>query len=249
MKKIFTLISICFIGAVAIAQADVTFQVDVTNYVAGGAIIDGSGIRVAGNFSNNSATANGVPMADYSPTVPSSGMTSIGNNIWEIVVTFPAAGGNLSYKFVNGNWGMSEGVDLMNTIISSGCGVSVTSPNGPIIYRTLVIPGVGTTVRYCWDKCLYACNGSGANVTEGSISNLVVSPNPATDVATFAFESTENNATVTLFDLSGKTVVEQIAVLGEANQIEVNTANLMAGYYIYSVKAGDDVVTGKLMKK
>jgi hypothetical protein len=29
----------------------------------------------------------------------------------------------------------------------------------------------------------------------------------------------------------------------------VNMANLMAGYYIYSVKAGDNIVTGKLMKK
>jgi hypothetical protein len=113
----------------------------------------------------------------------------------------------------------------------------------------MVVPSVGTTVRYCWDMCLYACNGSGANVTEGSISNLVVSPNPATDVTTFAFETNENNATVTLFDLSGKIVAEQTAVTGASNQIEVNTANLMAGYYIYSVKAGDDVVTGKLMKK
>jgi hypothetical protein len=249
MKKIFTLISICFVGAISIAQTVVTFQVDVTNYVAGGATIDATGIRIAGNFSANGATANGSPMGDLSPTLPSSAMTSIGNNVWQIVVTFPAAGGNLSYKFVNGNWGTSEGLDPLNTIVSGGCGVSVPSPNGAIIYRTMVIPSVGTTIRYCWDKCLYACNGSGANVTEGSISNLVVSPNPATDVATFAFESNENHATVTLFDLSGKTVAEQTAVTGASNQIEMNTANLMAGYYIYSVKAGDDVITGKLMKK
>ena len=246
MKKIFTLISACFVGAVAIAQADVTFQVDVTNYVAGGAIIDGSGIRIAGNFSGNNATANGGPMADNSPSAATSAMTDIGNNIWQIVVTFPAAGGNLSYKFVNGNWGMSEGTDPMSTIVSGGCGVA--DGNG-FILRTYVIPTVATTVRYCWDKCLYACNGSGASLTEGTITNLVVSPNPATDLATFAFETTEKNATVTLFDLSGKAVVEQTAVIGASNQIEVNMANLMAGYYIYSVKAGDNIVTGKLMKK
>jgi len=246
MKKIFTLISACFVGAVAFAQADVTFQVDVTNYVAGGATIDGTGIRIAGNFSGNSGAANGGPMADWSPTTAGSAMTDIGNNIWEIVVTFPAAGGNLTYKFVNGNWGMNEGTDPMSTIATGGCGVDDGAGN---INRTMVIPGVGTTVRYCWDMCLYACNGSGANVTEGSISNLVVSPNPATDVTTFAFETNENNATVTLFDLSGKTVAEQTSVTSASNQIEVNTANLMAGYYIYSVKAGDDVVTGKLMKK
>ena len=135
---------------------------------------------------------------------------------------------------------------LNSELATGGCGVDDGAGN---INRTMVIPSVGTTVRYCWDMCLYACNGSGANVTEGSISNLVVSPNPATDVTTFAFETNENNATVTLFDLSGKTVAEQTAVTGASNQIEMNTANLMAGYYIYSVKAGDDVVTGKLMKK
>ncbi len=246
MKKTFTLIASMFIGVLAFASTIVTFQVDVTNYVAGGAIIDGSGIRIAGNFSGNNASANGGPMADNSPSAATSAMTDIGNNIWQIVVTFPTAGGNLSYKFVNGNWGMSEGTDPMSSIVSGGCGVA--DGNG-FILRTYVIPSVATTVRYCWDKCLYACNGSGASLTEGTISNLVVSPNPAADLATFAFETTEKNATVTLFDLSGKAVVEQTAVIGASNQIEVNIANLMAGYYIYSVKAGNDVITGKLMKK
>ena len=246
MKKIFTLISACFVGAVAFAQADVTFQVDVTNYVAGGVTIGPTGIRIAGNFSGNNASANGGPMADNSPSAATSAMTDMGNNIWQIVVTFPAGGGNLSYKFVDGNWGTSEGLDPMTSIVTGGCGVA--DGNG-FILRTMVVPSVATTIRYCWDKCLYACNGSGASLTEGSITNLVVSPNPATDVATFAFETTENNATVTLFDLSGKTVAEQTAVTGTSNQIEVDMANLMAGYYIYSVKAGDNIVTGKLMKK
>jgi hypothetical protein len=246
MKKTFTLIASMFIGVLAFAQTVVTFQVDVTNYVGGGAIIDGSGIRIAGNFSGNNATANGGPMADNSPSAATSAMTDMGNNIWQIVVTFPAAGGNLSYKFIDGNWGTSEGLDPMTSIVTGGCGVA--DANG-FILRTLVIPSVATTVRYCWDKCLYACNGSGASLTEGSITNLVVSPNPATDIATFEFETTENNSTVTLFDLSGKIVAEQTAVTGTSNQIEVDMANLMAGYYIYSVKAGDNIVTGKLMKK
>lgn len=246
MKKTFTLIASMFIGVLAYASTIVTFQVDVTNYVAGGVTIGPTGIRIAGNFSGNNASANGGPMADNSPSAATSAMTDIGNNIWQIVVTFPAGGGNLSYKFVDGNWGTSEGLDPMSSIVSGGCGVA--DGNG-FILRTMVVPSVATTIRYCWDKCLYACNGSGASLTEGSITNLVVSPNPATDVATFAFETTEKNATVTLFDLSGKAVVEQTAVIGASNQIEVNMANLMAGYYIYSVKAGNDVITGKLMKK
>ena len=47
MKKVFTLISALFLGFAVTAQTVVTFQVDVTNYVAGGATIDPTGMRVS----------------------------------------------------------------------------------------------------------------------------------------------------------------------------------------------------------
>ena len=72
MKKMFTLLSALFIGAMATAQVTVTFQVDVTNYVAGGATLDATGIRVGGNFSAMGGQANGGPMADWSPTTATS---------------------------------------------------------------------------------------------------------------------------------------------------------------------------------
>ena len=89
MKKTFTLLSALFLGWSISAQVAVTFQVDVSSYVSGGNTIDASGIRFAGNFSARQATAGGTPMADWSPTVANSALTSIGNNIWQGVVTFP----------------------------------------------------------------------------------------------------------------------------------------------------------------
>lgn len=241
-----------FIGAAATAQVTVTFQVDVTNYVAGlaatGGSLDPTGIRVGGNFSTNGGTANGGPMADWSPTTPTSAMTDLGNGIWEIAVDFPTAnvGSLVLYKFINGNWGMNEGTDPANTIVAGGCGVDDGSGN---INRTLEIPNANTTLTYCWDMCTASCSGSGANVVEGAISNLVVSPNPANDVATFNFTSNAANADIVLFDLSGKVVASKSVATGAVNNVEVSTSALSAGSYIYQVTSAGSVVTGKLMKK
>jgi len=241
----FTLLSALFIGAVATAQVTVTFQVDVTNYLASGVTLDPTGIRVGGNFSTNGGQANGGPMADWSPTTATSAMTDMGNNVWQIVVDFPATAVDqtLLYKFINGNWGMNEGTDPANTIVAGGCGVDDGSGN---INRTLVIPGAATTVTYCWDACAASCS---ANLIDNAISNLVVSPNPANDVVTFNFNANATTAEIVLFDLSGKVVATKSVATGSENAVEISTSNLMAGSYLYQVKAAGNVVTGKLMKK
>ena len=241
----FTLLSALFIGAVATAQVTVTFQVDVTNYLASGVTLDPTGIRVGGNFSTNGGQANGGPMADWSPTTATSAMTDMGNNVWQIVVDFPATAVDqtLLYKFINGNWGMNEGTDPANTIVAGGCGVDDGSGN---INRTMVIPGAATTVTYCWDACAASCS---ANLIDNAISNLVVSPNPANDVVTFNFNANATTAEIVLFDLSGKVVATKSVATGSENAVEISTSNLMAGSYLYQVKAAGNVVTGKLMKK
>ena len=245
MKKMFTLLSALFIGAVATAQVTITFQVDVTNYLASGVTLDPTGIRVGGNFSTNGGQANGGPMADWSPTTATSAMTDMGNNVWQIVVDFPATAVDqtLLYKFINGNWGMNEGTDPANTIVAGGCGVDDGSGN---INRTMVIPGAATTVTYCWDACAASCS---ANLIDNAISNLVVSPNPANDLVTFNFNANATTAEIVLFDLSGKVVATKSVATGSENAVEISTSNLMAGSYLYQVKAAGNVVTGKLMKK
>lgn len=242
MKKMFTLLSALFIGAMATAQVTVTFQVDVTNYVAGGATLDATGMRVAGNFSGRQGTVGGTAMADWSPTVATSAMTDNGNGIWEIVVDFPAAvvGDTLLYKFVNGNWGMNEGNPaLENCGVGDGFGA---------FNRALAIPASNQIKLYCYDSC-YSCAGSGVGLNQNVITSLEVAPNPSMDVVTFKFNSNANTAEIVLFDLSGKVVATKSVVTGAENSVEISTANLMAGSYLYQVKAAGNVVTGKLMKK
>jgi hypothetical protein len=239
MKRTFTLCAALFIGAVAMAQSTVTFKVDITNYLAGGATLDPTGIRVGGNF-----TDNGSSVANWSPSDATCAMTDLGSNIWSIDVTFPAAsaGATLLYKFVNGNWGMNEGTDAANTIGAGGCGVDDGAGN---VNRTLVIPAAATTLTYCWDNCTALC---ASGLVENAISNVVVSPNPTTDVATVKFDlNNASDAIFTLFDLTGKVVMTKTVAAGVSNAIEV--ASINAGTYFYNVKAGDNVATGKLIKR
>jgi hypothetical protein len=49
--------------------------------------------------------------------------------------------------------------------------------------------------------------------------------------------------------LTGKEVATKTIAVSASNNVEVNTANLSAGSYIYKVFAGDKVATGKLIKQ
>jgi len=221
---------------------DVTYKVDVTNYLAANTLA-ANGIRVGGNFTDNGGSVAAGAVANWSPADANSAMTDEGNNIWSITVTYPVAslGATQFYKFVNGDWGANEGTDAANTIAVDSCGVDDGAGN---INRTYtLLPG---TVCYVWD----ACTACGVSVAENAIANLTVAPNPATDVVNFTFDA--NNAataTVTIFDLAGKAVATQTVATSATTTVEMNTTALQAGSYIYNVVAGDKVATGKLIKQ
>ncbi len=216
---------------------DVTYKVDVTNYLAANTLA-ANGIRIGGNFGDN-----GSSTASWTPSDPSCAMTDEGNNIWAITVSYPVAslGAVQLYKFVNGDWGSNEGTDPANTIAVDSCGVD---DGGGNINRTYALmPG---TVCYVWD----ACDACGVSVAENAITDLTVAPNPASDVVNFSFEA--NNAataTVTLFDLAGKVVATKTVATSAITTVEMNTTALQAGSYIYNVVAGEKVATGKLIKQ
>ncbi|MEY4522650.1 MAG: hypothetical protein RIT10_1835 [Bacteroidota bacterium] len=232
MKKIFTLCAALIFGATAFSQVTVVFAVDVTDYTA--APIAANGIRIGGNFADHGA----VGVVNWSPSDASCAMTDQGNNIWAIAVTFDAAnvGDTLSFKFVNGNWGTNEGA-TGSLIATDGCGAD---DGGGNINRQLVIPATNTTVAKVWESC---ADFTFANVEETAI-NYSVAPNP-TEVSTNFTFAAGTEATVSLFDLSGKLVSTTTGV----EKVTVATENLNSGSYIYSIASGDKVATGKLMKK
>jgi hypothetical protein len=232
MKKIFTLCAALIFGATAFSQVTVVFAVDVTNYTA--APIAANGIRIGGNFADHGA----VGVVNWSPSDASCAMMDQGNNIWYTAITFASAniGDTLSYKFVNGNWGTNEGA-TGSLIATDGCGVD---DGGGNINRQLVIPATNMIVGKVWEECTDFVFAS----LEETALNFSVAPNP-TEVSTNFTFAAGTEATVSLFDLSGKLVSTTTGV----EKVTVATENLTSGSYIYSIASGDKVATGKLMKK
>jgi hypothetical protein len=228
MKKIFTILSLA-LSTAAFSQVTVTYQVDITEYIAGGVALDPNGIRVGGNF-----TTAGASIPDWTPSDPASAMTDLGNGLWSIAVTYPATsvGTTQLYKFVNGNWGTNEGV-ATSLIAEDGCGVADTDGN---INRTLVIPSTNATYTFCWDKCA-ACISS---IDEVNKVNVVAFPNPATDVVNFQIDAADY--VITLTDLAGKTVAT-------STTSTIEMSGLSSGAYLYKVVTNNGTATGKVTKK
>ena len=228
MKKIFTILSLA-LSTAAFSQVTVTYQVDITEYIAGGAELNANGIRVGGNF-----TTVGASIPDWTPSDAACAMTDLGNGLWSIAVTYPATsvGTTQLYKFVNGDWGTNEGV-ATSLIAEDGCG---TDDGGGNINRTLVIPSAAATYTFCWDKCA-ACISS---IDEVNKVNVVAFPNPATDVVNFQIDATDY--VITLTDLAGKMVAT-------STTSTIEMSGLSSGAYLYKVVTNNGTATGKVTKK
>jgi hypothetical protein len=102
MKKTLTLAA-ALVASAAFAQVSVTYKVDITDYLGGGATLGAAGMRIGGNFATQTATNGTNAMVDWSPSNQYSAMTDEGSNIWAITVTYPstAVGATQLYKFVN----------------------------------------------------------------------------------------------------------------------------------------------------
>ena len=232
MKKLFTIAAFA-VSTVMYAQVTVTYQVDVTPFINDGNTIVPEGIRIGGNFADN-----GSVLPSWTPSNAACAMTDLGSNLWSIAITFPqtAVGQTQNFKFVNGNWGSNEGAATLET-----CGID--DGNGGF-NRTMVIPAADQTVCVQWDLC-DACLGS--SIDENFISSVNVYPNPAGEVVNFQVDlNGANSADVVVTDLAGRVVSS--AVVNAGVEFSLNVSNFAVGTYLYSVVAGESVMTGKFNK-
>lgn len=240
MKKIYFLLSLIITFSLS-AQVSITHRVDITDYLAGGATLDPTGIRIAGNFGAKGATTAGTAMVDWSPTDASGAMNDLGNNIWEITIDYTTSGDTVEYKFVNGDWGADE------QMTDTACG----GLGGFGSNRFIIVDASSTGYTYCWNSCTQ-CDGSAANIIESNINNVSVSPNPSENYTIFNFIVKNSNETnISIYDITGKLVDNVInRVLTSGSQsVEYNTSHLNNGIYIYKISSENEDITGKLINK
>ncbi len=252
MYKLYTFLIAVFISSALIAQVNVTYQVDITDYLLTTPLGE-NGIRIGGNFADLGATKGGEPMLNWSPADANSALTDMGDNIWSITVTYPdtSIAKLQQYKFVNNDWGTNEGTDPANTIATDGCGTDDGSGN---INRELIIPANDVTNTYCWDRCLQ-CDGSDPSTDIENVDAIKyavsISPNPFNSNVEIAFNLVSNEkVTLTIYNMMGAQVATLInGNLGAGNHVaNWNGNNLPAGNYMYRLQAGAEATSGSIVK-
>ena len=141
------------------SPVNVTYNVDINDYLASGATLASNGIRIAGNFGSNGALSAGFTMPDWNPTDTACAMSDPdGDNIWSITISYGSfpVGTQQFYKFVNGNWGGDESV---NDTLCGGAGGFGSD-------RFLVLPSNDSVVCYKWATC----NSCGNTTTGNDLS-------------------------------------------------------------------------------
>lgn len=244
MKKLYTFIAALIVASSINAQVNVTYNVDITDYLASGNSLGANGIRIGGNFNTVSGgLPDGTPMVDWSPSDVASAMTNIaGTNIWTITIRYatiplPPAPIVQSYKFVNNDWGTNEGTDPNSQIATGGCGVDDGSGN---LNRQLTISTLtaDTVLNYCWDKCV-PCSAAGFQLVNNQ-SNFSLYPNPANNNVNVSFNSL-GNSKIEIFNAIGQKVnTQNLGDLLPGNYKQnVSTENLTQGIYFVKLTSGN----------
>jgi hypothetical protein len=236
MKKIYLSVCAMLFAAGSFAQSDVTFMVDMTPYItAGGTLaVNASNVKIAGNFTTNSAV---VP--DWDPTA-SPAFVNVSGNVYATTINFPAAsaGLGLEFKFLltTASWGNCNDITGANTQECLTIGDPCT--NGSNDNRFYTIGTVNETICFEWNTCT-VCSGVGVKESLTSLANLAVSPNPSVGNTVISYGLVSNeNVQVRVYNTLGA----EVAVLANEAQgvgtqiINWNTSSMDKGLYTVVVR-------------
>ena len=211
------------------SQIAVAFNVDATGY-----FVASNGMHLAGTFA--SVGSNKI-VEDWNPAALHSRMVSHQNNVYSLVVTFPASsiGQQLQFLFVRNNiWfdccqDYSEG-NPGETSLNFGCGVDDVCCGG--FNRVITIPSYNAVFSASFDHCgiLRPSQFRTGEVNATEEAQLVVYPNPATDVLTL--EGVQDDAFTEITNLVG-----QIVWSGKVSSTDpkIGVSRLPAGSYFLRV--------------
>ena len=164
------------------------------------------------------------------------------------------AGSTLTYSVspvagVTYTWSVPAGDQVV-----SGQGTATVQINwvtsGPL---KLTASASCTTSTSQWEEYVTVTNGGGNPAIAATLlqqSKISVYPNPASDIATVVYTAIkEGKYTLSLSDVTGKTVVRQDAIANKGeNFIKLNVGNYANGLYFIRLSDGSNTQTIKLVK-
>jgi hypothetical protein len=224
MKKIYTLAIAVMAAFVMNAQVNVTFQVDLTDYlkIAGNSL---KTVKIAGTFGALNATSKGTALVDWAP--PSSPVfTKVAGsaNTWQTVVTFPnpSKGQELLFKFMNtaDTWGTCDVDQECFVGMPYACNVA------PDYNRVFKIPTTATVYGYKWNTCTSITRTQELPLD----AEVSITPNPAQDLAVLTIKGAGN------YNVNVTTVAGQSVQSFDNVSSTVAIEGLNAGLYFVTVR-------------
>jgi len=255
MKKTFTkffaTLALLLITSTMWAQ-NITFMVDMSNYLAAGGAISANGVHMTGNFT--------VP--NWDPTAAIYAFTQVGtSNVYSFTLnTVDAAqfvtptDPDYRFKFINSqqanfSWGACH-VDQECLPSGGSC------TNGGDDNRSLgPIGSLPTSDSYysaTWDSCTGTIfTLTGINEIPGAIASIFAFPNPAKDntVINFVLAQSAKNVTLSVYNSIGQ-IVDRVELSNQGAGLHnyvINTSDLTNGAYLYSLNADGTFATGRLV--
>ncbi len=201
MKKIYTLVIAVMAAFVMNAQVNVTFQVDMTDYlkIAGNTL---KTVKIAGAFLALNATSKGTAMGEWKPE-ESPVFTKVAGsaNTWQTVITFPnpSKGQDLVFKFLNtdATWGDCNIAQECMDAASTACSNQPKDDN-----RLIKIPTTAKIIGYKWGTCTSLTVRTQELPLDAEVS---ITPNPAQDLALLAING-NGNYSVNVTTVAGQSV-------------------------------------------
>jgi hypothetical protein len=199
--------------------ANVTFRVDMRGYTG-----TYTTPEVNGTFNGWCGSCNAMTDANN-------------DSIWEITVGIAAD--SIEFKFSHDNWTGQE--DLTD---SSTCTKTTIDGTSIFVNRFEFLNGDVVLPVVCWDAC-EACENS-VGVEDLNIgSSLSLYPNPSNDILNVRMDNSNENYSITLTDMLGKSVMS--TTLRGSELTTINTSNLSEGLYLMTVTNEISVYTTKVV--
>jgi len=186
-----------------------------------------------------------LPMVStISLTVTRSGRKYYGKS----TINVSSSGNPVSNAFVEITWtGSYNGTSSGYTDASGNFSatVSVTSTSLTVTINDITATG------YYWDMAASEVTKSYSGFADIASVEVATYPNPCTSELNFIVEQDNvSNATINLFDITGKRVVNQeVEIIQGFNTIQLNVETLEKGIYIYRISTDDGTTEGKVVKK
>jgi hypothetical protein len=211
------------------------------------------------NNTSNTAYALNVNFSGNTATVTTTGSNiHVGNDYDYYKINLPSGNNYSITARVHDSYNSGNGNNYTNDVQFSyvANGGSPSSTYDDVMPGSIFVQNGGTVIFFVSDYFsgttgtylldLQIARGQNVGVTENTINNATVFPNPASDFVWIDGGDLQGAYELEVFDQAGRTVLNNTGTAD--GLLKTDVSSLSSGIYILKLKAGNTISTGKIVK-